>query len=75
MRGIRGKNLNSLSNYSNLAIAFDNLLPIIGLWDRIKLSTLYTIMAIRCDEVGSSSTKAFNLLILVIGNLTLPWIY
>jgi hypothetical protein len=35
-----------------LAVAFDDLLDIPGLWDGMRISTLHTVMALNCDEVG-----------------------
>ncbi|KFY04073.1 hypothetical protein O988_01015 [Pseudogymnoascus sp. VKM F-3808] len=33
-----------------LAVAFDDLLDIPGLWEGMRISTLHTVMALNCDE-------------------------
>jgi hypothetical protein len=52
LRGSREKNLDGLLNDSDLTAAFDALLPIPGLWDGMMITTLHTMMSMKCDEVG-----------------------
>lgn len=40
-----------------LAVAFDDLLYIPGLWGGMRISMLHTVMALNCDEVGLLSIR------------------
>lgn len=40
-----------------LAVAFDNLLDIPGLWDGMRISTIHKVMSMKCDEVSLLLTK------------------
>ena len=46
------KNLRRLMRRSEWLKAFDDLLDIRGLWHGMRLSTLHTVMDIKCDEVS-----------------------
>jgi hypothetical protein len=40
-----------LEKMPRLRDAFDNLLPLIGLWPALRLGTLHRILTLKCDEV------------------------
>lgn len=46
------KNLKGLLRRRELTAAFDVLLDIPGRWCGMKISTLYKMMAMKCDEVS-----------------------
>jgi hypothetical protein len=54
LRGSREGYLLTLLNHGALAEAFDALLDIPGLWSGMRISTLHTVMALNCDQVGRS---------------------
>lgn len=60
----KAKRLRQLTSQDNtyLCAAFDALLAIPGLWNGLNLGSLNTVMALKCDEVGSSpcSLKAIS---------------
>jgi hypothetical protein len=63
LRGNREKYLDGLLNDSDLTTAFDALLAILGLWDGIIITTLHTIMSMKCDDVGMHFLVGVNPLI------------
>ena len=44
--------LKQLFRYPELTAAFDTLLGIPGLWDRMRISTLHTILATKCFDMN-----------------------
>ena len=46
------KSLELLDKYEGLKDAFDNLLDIPGLWEDMRLSTLYKLTSMKCNDVG-----------------------
>lgn len=52
LRGKRKGYLLTLTRNETLTAAFDDLLDIPGLWGGMKISTLHTVMALKCDTVG-----------------------
>jgi len=75
LRGNREKYLDGLLNDSDLTAAFDALLPIPGLWDGMMITTLHTMMSMKCDDVGIHFPVGVNPLIQQLGNLMLPGPY
>ncbi|KFY02484.1 hypothetical protein V490_00485, partial [Pseudogymnoascus sp. VKM F-3557] len=49
LRGKRKGYLLTLTRNEKLTAAFDDLLDIPGLWGGMKISTLHTVMALKCD--------------------------
>ncbi|ELR07358.1 hypothetical protein GMDG_08373 [Pseudogymnoascus destructans 20631-21] len=49
LRGKRKGYLLTLTRNETLTAAFDDLLDIPGLWGGMKISTLHTVMALKCD--------------------------
>ena len=52
LRGNRMKNFKGLIQHDRLTAAFDALLDVSGLWDGMMITTLHTILAMRCNEVS-----------------------
>lgn len=68
------KNLTQLLRHRTLTIAFDALLDIPGLWERMSISTLHKMMAMKCDEV-SRPRRLSHPLIFLTGNFVLSESY
>ncbi|KAL5325404.1 hypothetical protein ACEPPN_006529 [Leptodophora sp. 'Broadleaf-Isolate-01'] len=51
LKGTRAKNMITLLRNEEWTEAFDSLLPIYGLWDGMRLTTLHKIMPMRCPEL------------------------
>lgn len=53
----RRKYLRLLLSRRNLAVAFDDLLEIPGLWGGMRISMLVAVVNLNCDEVGLLSIR------------------
>jgi hypothetical protein len=59
LRGNRTKNLKGLLRNYELTAAFDSLLDIPGLDDGMMLTTLHTMMALKCQDVSGVTNRSF----------------
>jgi len=63
--------IDDLLNQADITKAFDDLLPIPGLWDGMRISSLNEVISMRCNEVGNIF-DVVDLANLEAGSYTLP---
>ncbi|KAG4420625.1 hypothetical protein IFR04_006215 [Cadophora malorum] len=51
LKKTRAKDMNTLLRNEELTEAFDSLLPIYGIWDGMRLTTIHKIIPMRCPEL------------------------
>jgi hypothetical protein len=52
----KGKYLRAFLKHQSLPHAFDDLLPIPGIWEGMQIGNLHKLSSMRCDEVCSLSS-------------------
>lgn len=57
-RSKKGKYLRTFFKHPTLPEAFDELLPIAGIWEGMRIGLLHKLVAMRCDEVRYACFEA-----------------
>ncbi|MAD82001.1 MAG: hypothetical protein CL912_03475 [Deltaproteobacteria bacterium] len=63
LKKTRAKDMNTLLRNEELTEAFDSLLPIYGIWDGMRLTTIHKIIPMRCPEVRMKLNFAYKLIL------------
>ena len=69
----KAKDLRRLLRNSEFVIAFDNLLPLRGLWTSVALGSLHRLLRLKCHEVEPSISTSLQILTMyAVGTGALP---